>query len=106
MYVRGPEDAPNTVTTKLLHTPMLDEWEVPAGQVIIENRLGEGCFGEVYQGMIKGHITNPKIQTSLKNTICPVVAIKLLKSIQKLIILCLGFFINDSLFLSLSNCQW
>ncbi len=80
MYVSGLQNFPDTVTTKLLHSPILDDWEVPAGKVIIENRLGEGCFGEVYQGMIKGHITNPKIQTSLKNTICPVVAIKLLKS--------------------------
>lgn len=92
MYKRGLQDTPHlkTVTTRLLHSPMLDEWEIPAGQVIIENRLGEGCFGEVYQGTIKGTISNPKIQASLKNTICPVVAIKLLKS--KNFDPCLDFF--------------
>ena len=80
MYVRGLQNTPtDTITTRLLHSPVLDEWEIPAGQVIIENRLGEGCFGEVYQGTIKGPINNSKIQASLKNTICPVVAIKLLK---------------------------
>ena len=79
MYVGGSHNIPDNLATTLTRSPKLDEWEIPAAQVIIENRLGEGCFGEVYQGMVKGPINNPKIQASLKNTICPVVAIKLLK---------------------------
>ena len=71
--------SPNVLLSKDLESPKLDEWELPASQVVIEKRLGEGCFGEVFQGVIKGPINNPKVQASLKNIICPVVAIKLLK---------------------------
>jgi hypothetical protein len=80
MYIRGPMSPVSTSVTKPLELPKLDEWEIPAEHVIIEKRLGEGCFGEVYQGMVKGPISNPKVQASFKNIICPVVAIKLLKS--------------------------
>ena len=59
--------------------PMLDKWEIPACDVIINNKLGEGCFGSVYRGVIKGPINNPKIPASLKNILCPTVAIKFLK---------------------------
>ena len=59
--------------------PMLDKWEIPACDVIINNRLGEGCFGSVYRGVIKGPINNPKLPSSLKNVLCPTVAIKFLK---------------------------
>ena len=60
-------------------TPMLDKWEIPACDVIISNRLGEGYFGAVHRGVIKGPINNPKIPASLKNMLCPTVAIKFLK---------------------------
>ena len=83
MYTRGLsiQNTPtDTLTMGLLHPSVLDEWEIPAGQIIIKNRWGIGCFGEVYQGTIKGPINNPKIHASLKNTICLVVAVKVLKS--------------------------
>ena len=56
-----------------------DEWEIPASQVIIEKRLGEGCFGYVFQGVIGGLISNTKVLPSIRNNICPIVAIKQLK---------------------------
>ena len=99
MYIKGPM-SPNVLLSKNLESPKLDEWEFPASQVVIEKRLGEGCFGEVFQGVIKGPISNPKVQASLKNIICPVVAIKLLKC--KTVLYCtkvLETFIN-------SYCQW
>ena len=56
-----------------------DEWEVAATEVIVEKQLGEGAFGEVYKGFIKGPLCNPKISPLLKQSIGLPVAIKLLK---------------------------
>ena len=56
-----------------------DEWEIPPSHVIIEDCLGEGAFGEVYRGIIRGPIVNPKVHPSMKSAICTAVAIKLLK---------------------------
>ena len=47
--------------------------------MIMEQQLGEGCFGQVFKGVVKGPISNPKVQPSLKNAICVNVAIKMLK---------------------------
>ena len=52
---------------------------MPASEVIVEDRLGEGAFGEVFKGIIKGPLHNPKISSVLKQTIGIPVAIKLLK---------------------------
>ena len=57
-----------------------DEWEISPGQVIVEDSIGEGAFGEVLKGTVKGPLTNPKIPSALKNAICIPVAIKMLKS--------------------------
>lgn len=75
-------------SSKPIESPKLDEWEIPANLIVIEKRLGEGCFGEVYQGVVKGPINNSKIQASFKNVMCPIVAIKLLKGMSLLYILC------------------
>ena len=66
-------------TTSLAAAPRLDYWEIPANEVIMEKLLGEGAFGEVYKGIIKSPIINPKVRSSVKNSICTPVAIKLLK---------------------------
>ena len=45
----------------------------------MEKLLGEGAFGEVYKGIVKCPIVNPKVRSSSKSSICTTVAIKLLK---------------------------
>lgn len=63
------------------YTPVIILWfvQVPASEVIVEDKLGEGAFGEVFKGIIKGPLRNPKISAVLKHTIGIPVAIKLLK---------------------------
>ena len=60
--------------------PILDEWEISTDDVIVEQLLGEGAFGEVYKGVIRGPLENPKISAVLRQAIGVPVAIKLLKS--------------------------
>ena len=62
--------------TKLPSKLKPDGWEIPAGNVIVEEELAEGCFGMVYKGAVKGPIPNTKTMTT---SICRVVAIKFLK---------------------------
>ena len=59
--------------------PILDEWEISTDDVIVEQLLGEGAFGEVYKGVIRGPLENPKISIVLRQAIGVPVAIKLLK---------------------------
>ena len=59
--------------------PQVDYWEIPASEVIMETRLGKGAFGDVYKGVVKCPIVNPKARPSIKRSICTHVAIKLLK---------------------------
>ena len=63
-----------------LNVRLLDDWEIPAKEVIMEKLLGEGAFGEVYKGIVKCPIVNPTVRSSVKNSFCTPVAIKLLKS--------------------------
>ena len=59
--------------------PIHDEWEISTDDVIVEQLLGEGAFGEVYKGVIRGPLENPKISAVLRQAIGVPVAIKLLK---------------------------
>ena len=47
--------------------------------VYLDKKLGEGAFGEVYKGTIRGPIQNPKISFALQHTLGVTVAIKVLK---------------------------
>ena len=79
-------------------SPQSDEWELPANEVIIEDCLGEGAFGEVYKGVVKCPIINPRVRSSVKNAFCTPVAIKLLK--------CKAYFVEALVFLviTLKSC--
>ena len=55
---------------------LLDGWEIPSGNIILEDQLGEGCFGEVHRGVVKGPLPHSHM---MKSTICKTVAIKFLK---------------------------
>ena len=61
-----------TMSTRTL----LDSWEIPSNQVIVEEELGEGCFGEVHKGIVMGPISNSRL---MNGAICVTVAIKFLK---------------------------
>ncbi len=66
---------PITTTATLSH----DDWEVSPSCIIVEDLLGEGAFGEVYKGTLKGPITCTKVQRNYRNLVSISVAIKLLK---------------------------
>ena len=53
--------------------------QIPTMDVIVEDHLGEGAFGYVFKGVIRGPLRNPKLSSQLKQTIGLPVAIKLLK---------------------------
>ena len=53
--------------------------QVPTTDVIVEDHLGEGAFGLVFKGIIRGPLRNPKLSSKMKKSIGLPVAIKLLK---------------------------
>ena len=56
-----------------------DDWELLPMDILIDETLGEGAFGEVYKGFLKGPITCSKVKPSYRNAVHLPVAIKLLK---------------------------
>jgi len=56
---------------------MKDEWELPPDNVVLEEELGEGCFGQVLKGFVRGPIASSRV---MKNSVYETVAIKFLKS--------------------------
>ncbi len=56
---------------------IVDEWEIPVESVIVESKFGEGCFGEVHRGIVRGPLPSTR---AMKTNICISVAIKMLKS--------------------------
>ena len=79
MYQGRPRQG---VLTQMSTDPQLldiDEWEISPSGVIMEDPLGEGAFGEVYKGVVKGPLTCSKVRPIYRNGIAVPVAIKLLK---------------------------
>lgn len=77
---RGLRNRDTTLRVALnLNYPAMDvdEWEIPVGSVIVESKFGEGCFGEVHKGVVRGPLPSTR---SMKTNICIAVAIKMLKS--------------------------
>ncbi len=64
---------------EFLNKVMKDEWELCPTDITISDMLGEGAFGEVYKGHLKGPIANPRIKPEYRNSLHIPVAIKLLK---------------------------
>jgi len=58
--------------------PMEDEWEIPPVTIVTEKQLGEGCFGQVYKGFVRGPIPGSR---TMKDCIHATVAVKYLKGI-------------------------
>ena len=54
----------------------VDGWEIPSASIILEEQLGEGCFGEVHRGVVKGPLPTTHM---MKSAICKTVAVKFLK---------------------------
>ena len=57
---------------------MEDEWEIPVIALETEKQLGEGCFGMVFKGFVRGPIPGSR---TMKDSIHATVAIKHLKGI-------------------------
>lgn len=65
------------VPFSLTQSMELDEWEIPVQSVIVDTKFGEGCFGEVHRGVVRGPLPSTR---TMKSNICVTVAIKMLKS--------------------------
>ena len=58
-------------------TTVADEWEISPSDIIVENKLGEGAFGEVYRGSLKGPLINNNVKPEFRNSLFLPVAMKL-----------------------------
>ena len=67
------------------HNLRLDEWEVPASCIIMEKKLGEGAFGEVYRGIVRGDFNSPRFSAHFQHKKRPFVAVKLLKRMSLIV---------------------
>ena len=69
--------------SKLANDPLYpDEWEVPAQCIVIQKKLGEGEFGEVFQGVACGDFScNKKLTNYSKQR--SFLAVKMLKGHRK-----------------------
>ena len=77
----GPRPSVTSSNT-LQDTPLLDDWEVPPSDIIVDKSLGEGAFGEVYKGFLRGPITCSRVKPCYRNGVHVNVAIKLLKGLS------------------------
>ena len=79
MFTRGPRRPLLTQMSTDPQLPEVDEWEISPTEIIMEDSLGEGAFGEVYKAIVKGPLRSTKLRPNLRNGIAVPVAIKLLK---------------------------
>ena len=57
----------------------LDDWELSPEDIFIDEKLGEGAFGEVYRGIVAETHNNPHIEGFLARNSSGYVALKFLK---------------------------
>ena len=69
----------SSISDQLVEDLKPDEWEVPASCIIIDKKLGEGAFGEVYRGIVRSDSDIPRLNAHLQHKDKPFVAVKLLK---------------------------
>ena len=67
-----------------LEVGLEDEWELYPSDVTMGSMLGEGAFGLVYKGYLKGPLTNTKVKPEFRNQIHIPIAMKLLKGMELL----------------------
>ena len=80
MFRGGTINTHRSISHTTLTAPKTDTWETKPSELDLQERIGEGAFGEVYKGTLK--YPSNKIRASSKNVTCMPVAIKLLKSMH------------------------
>ena len=78
MWIGGSSGLSEATLLERLSKGLLqDEWELPPDHVVLEEELGEGCFGKVLKGFVRGPVASSRV---MKNSLYETVAIKFLKS--------------------------
>ena len=77
----SPKENPQALEMEVLDNSLFDEWEIPPSDVEVDMLLGEGAFGKVYRGILKGPLANGKVKPEFRNALHLTVAIKLLKGL-------------------------
>ena len=63
------------------HATSRDDWELSPTNILIGDPLGEGAFGLVYKGDLKGPVKCSKVKPAYRKAVLVSIAIKLLKGI-------------------------
>lgn len=81
MPMMAPKNMEMPIMLKIdyCETMIGDDWELSASDITVMEMLGEGAFGLVYKGYIKGPLINSKVKPEFRNKVHIPVAMKLLK---------------------------